>query len=156
KKALQEVLHEIYPEKTRGHINNNSGQLWPFAHEMKPKDWVVVPSKIKAAIHVAEITGPYVYAPNADDPYLHYRDVKWIPRDVPRSIFDQDLLFSFGAFMTICRIERNDAENRVRAIGANGWKGTSPPPPSTEGAGPGEVVADLEQIATDQIAKTIN
>src|SRR5207248_2820473 len=66
KRALQDVLHELYPDEERAHIINNSGQLWPFAHEMKPGDWVMVPSKLKPAIHTAEITGPYVYNPNAD------------------------------------------------------------------------------------------
>lgn len=29
---------------------------------------------------------------------------------------------SFGAFLTICRITRNDAEARIRAIAAKGWQ----------------------------------
>jgi restriction system protein len=36
--------------------------------------------------------------------------------DVARPTFGQDLLNSFGAFMTVCRITRNDAENRIAAI----------------------------------------
>jgi restriction system protein len=45
----------------------------------------------------------------------HIRPVKWL-RTVPRSQLDQDLLFSLGAFTTVCQIKRNDAESRVRKI----------------------------------------
>ena len=44
------------------------------------------------------------------------RPVDWLKSDVPRDDFRQDLLFSFGAFMTVCEISRNDALQRVGAI----------------------------------------
>lgn len=157
KPALLELLRKFYPDFTPGHIRNNTGQIWPFAHVMQPGDWVVVPYKGKPAFNIAEITGPYVFDPKADDPYYHSRTVKWVAHDVPRSIFDQDLLYSFGAFMTICKIERNDAEHRVRALAAAGWKSSSTPlvvTPSLDGEEPSAPV-DLEQLARDQIAKLI-
>jgi restriction system protein len=154
---LQQLLRERYLDSSKGKIINNCGQLWPFVHEMRPGDWVVVPYKGKPAFNIAEITGPYIFDPTAEDPYYHYRTVKWIARDVPRSVFDQDLLYSLGAFMTICQITRNDAEQRVRAMAANGWK--SAPAPTvdlseTKDAEAGEQV-DLEQLARDQIARLI-
>src|SRR5205807_2180081 len=69
-----------------------------------------------------------------------------------------DLLYSFGAFMTICRIERNDAEKRVRAMGAAGWKSTGVPAltiPSPDGEEEAETPVDLEELARDQIARLI-
>ena len=83
-------------------------------------DWVVLPSKLKPAIHVTEVTGPYVFNPDGPDPYFHFRTVKWIAQDVPRSNFGQDLLYSMGAFMTICRIQRNDAEQRLQSMAERG------------------------------------
>jgi hypothetical protein len=82
---------------------------------------VVVPYKGKPAFNVAEITGPYVYDCATDNPYYHHRAVQWVARDVPRSNFDRDLLYSLGAFMTICRVARNDADARVRVMAAPGW-----------------------------------
>src|SRR5260370_12362320 len=122
KQELRDLLRKIYPTDEAAKVINNSGQLWPFAHEMGFGDWVVVPSKLKPAIHIAEISGPYVFDASAENHYYHYRTVKWIARDVPRSNFDQDLLYSFGAFMTICRIKRNDAEKRIRRMADLGWK----------------------------------
>jgi restriction system protein len=73
KQALQQVLRETYPDAGKGRIINHSGQIWTFTHEMRPGDWVVVPSKRKPAIHIAEITGPYEFDPTADAPYFHSR-----------------------------------------------------------------------------------
>ena len=42
--------------------------------------------------------------------------MEWIGTPIPRSQFDQDLLFTFGAFLTVFRARRNDAENRVLAM----------------------------------------
>jgi restriction system protein len=120
-----------------------------------------MPLRNKPAIAFAEITGPYAFDENAEDPYYHSREVKWLTAEVPRSTFDQDLLYSFGAFMTICRVSRNNAEARIRALAEAGWKSTgrieaTPVVPNgredeEEGAGP----VDLEQLAKDQIAKLV-
>ena len=36
---------------------NWASQVWPFAHEMKKGEIVVLPSKIKPVIHFGKITG---------------------------------------------------------------------------------------------------
>ncbi len=141
-------------------FRTTAGQIWTFSHRMQPGDWVVVPSKSKPVLNVAEITGLYVFRADAEDPYYHHRAVKWVGKDVPRSTFSQDLLYSLGAIMTICQIERNDAEKRVRVMAAAGWK---PETPSGKVAGaapetsPSEAAdeVDLEQLARDQIARLI-
>ena len=124
---------------------------------MKLGDWVVLPSKMKPAIHFAEIKGDYVYDSEAEDPYYHYRKVKWFALDIPRSNFDQDLLYSFGAFLTICRISRNDAEIRIREMANNAWK-VKEKAGSQNSTEPSESITDavdMEQLATDQIARFI-
>lgn len=155
RKELDTLLVKVYKDSKHATIRNWAGQIWPFAKEMKEGDWIVLPSKLKpAAIHFAEITGPYTFDPKEEDPYYHYRTVKWIVTDIPRSNFDQDILFSFGAFKTVCRIERNDAENRVRSMAKTGWKPTGATVKKTsEGDKP--ATTDLELLARDQIAKLI-
>lgn len=150
------VLLQFYPNAKKGTIRNWVGQMWPFVHEMKEGDWVVLPSKLKpAAIHFAEITGPYVFDPKAEDPFYHHHTVKWIATDVPRSNFDQDLLYSFGAFKTVCRIKRNDAENRVREMQKRLWKSKAATKVDSQiDEEPGET-SDLEGLARDGIAKLI-
>jgi restriction system protein len=153
---LYECLISIYPDDKPNRIRNWAGQIWPFAKKMKPGDWVVLPSKKKASIHIGKITGDYVNDPSAEDPFYHYRTVDWFGTDIPRSNFDQDILYSFGAFLTICRISRNDAENRIRAMAKNNWKSQltslvleTADDIEDESAG----YHDIERVARDQIAK---
>ncbi|MFX5587071.1 hypothetical protein ABTE16_20210, partial [Acinetobacter baumannii] len=87
----------------------------PFAHEMKIGDLVVIPLKSQPAVYIGEITGDYQCQPSGPSPFFHSRTVKWIGEAIPRTHFGKDLLFSFGAFMTICRIKRNNAEQRIAA-----------------------------------------
>lgn len=85
--------------------------------------------------------------------------MKWIAEAVPRSHFGQDLLYTFGAFLTICRVQRNNAEKRIAAMRANGWKPETiaatikaSGAPATEETAEG---VDLEELAHDQIADLI-
>lgn len=91
---------------------NFAAQLNQFCNLMQIGDLVVVPLKTTSQIAIGEITGPYVHKPEG----RVSRKVKWLKSDVPREIFRQDLLFSFGAAMTVCEISRNDALRRVEAV----------------------------------------
>src|SRR5690606_8985988 len=97
-------------------------QVWPFAKEMAQSDLVILPLKTQRAIQIGEITGDYHFEPDGPSPFFHWRPVKCIGEAIPRDHFGKDLLHSFGAFMTICRIQRNNAEKRLAAMRASGWK----------------------------------
>jgi restriction system protein len=159
RKQLMPLLEEVYPKSKRFQRVQNSGQIWAFLHRMKPGDWVAVPSKRKT-IHIGEIIGDYTFKPDGPDPYFHFRGVKWLETDIPRTNFDQDILYSLGAVTTICQIKRNDAESRVRAMQTNKWKSVGiKAKPTLEDEGTTDENAsgdiDLEQIARDQIARLI-
>lgn len=91
------------------------------------------------------------------------RPVQWLATDFSRDVFRQDLLFSFGAIMTVCEIRRNNALARVEAVLASGsdpGDGTKPAPldtksdtASTNGEAVDEADYNLEQIARDQIER---
>ena len=161
RQELGKLLRQVYPNASKGRISQNTGQIWAFAKRMNPGDWVVLPSRFKPAIHVGEITGQYTFDAAATDPFYHHRTVKWIETDIPRSNFDQDLLYSLGAFLTVCEVKRNDAEKRIRAMAGKGWKSAGIPKPRTltGSAADEEEVAeggvDLELLARDQMAKLI-
>jgi restriction system protein len=156
--SVKRLVFSAYPDESKNKLQNWAGQISAFTLAMKPSDWVVVPRKTKGAIAFGEITGPCIYEPSAEPSYVHSRAVKWLNTDVPRSVFDQDLLYSFGAFMTVCEISRNDAEKRVRAIAQAGWTSESRgivKPKVTDDGADNEDTVDLEQLARDQIAKLI-
>ena len=157
---LRVLLEQIYPDAPKGRITNNLGQIWAFSKGINAGDWIILPSKQKPAIHVAKAKGEYAFNANGDDPFFHHREVEWIVQDVPRTNFDQDLLYSFGAFMTVCQVSRNDAERRVQRMAKNGWKASMPtadgPKKSDEeGAGDSGGMEDLAQAAQDQLAKLV-
>ncbi len=156
---IKQVMREVYPDVSNQTLGNYSGQIWAFVLAMKPNDWVVVPLKSKPAIAVGEITSELICDATAQPPYQCWREVKWMHQEVPRSAFAQDLLYSFGAIQTICNIQRNDAEKRIRQMAQNNWVAAPLPvivttQPNSEGQ-PVEQVIDLERLGRDQIAKLI-
>jgi restriction system protein len=116
KSELTEAMTQRYPDAKPRAIANWVNQIWGFAHEIKTSDLVVLPLKTQRAIQVGEVTGDYHFEPGGPSPFFHWRPVKWIAEAVPRSHFGTDLLHSFGAYLTICRVERNNAEARLAQL----------------------------------------
>lgn len=157
--ALTAKLDQVYANTKPKTIQNWVSQLWPFAHDMKKGDLVILPLKFQPSIQIGQITGEYEYDAKNPNPFFHWRSVKWIGEAIPRSHFGQDLLYSFGAFLTICRIQRNNAEERIEAMRKNGWQAESVAAaikPAAASDSPGDTASsDLETLAQDQIARTI-
>jgi len=145
-KALQ-AKHN--PKSKGKNVISNASQIWRFVNEIQVGDLVVLPLKTQRAIAIGKVLGGYEYTKQR-----HTRRVQWLRTDVPRTTFGKDLLYSFGAFMTVCRIERNDADVRVAAVAAGkpDPKVRTPPPRDDEDVVPPE---DLTQPATDQIREHI-
>lgn len=161
REQLQVALAERYPDAKPKALQNWTSQVWPFAQRMQVGDWVVVPLKTQPVIYIGEIVGDYQFASEGPDPFFHWRAVQWIGEAIPRSHFSQDLLYSFGAFMTICRIQRNNAEGRLKAMAANGWQPESLQQLVKDEATASDEVAveqaetDLERTGKDHIVRLI-
>jgi len=153
KDELKAKLEEMDPGGKPGRYQNWASQIWPFVWRMKKGDWVILPSKFKSVINFGKIEGDYVYDKSLGSPYYHYRKVNWFAKDIPRTNFDQDLLYSFGAAMTICRIKRNDAEFRVKEMAKNNWVSPTGFTDIENEDGAEFNIGDLEQLAEDNIAK---
>lgn len=109
------IVKAARPELTKRGVGNYTGQLWAFALGMKVGDIVVLPRKVTSQVALGRVVGPYEHA-KVRGAMRHIRKVDWIRTDVPRSVFGQDLLRSFGAFLTVCAINRNNARERVLAV----------------------------------------
>ncbi|MDR0458118.1 MAG: restriction endonuclease [Burkholderiaceae bacterium] len=157
---LNAAMVERYPDVKPKAVLNWVGQVWPFAHDMQKGDLVVLPLKMQPAVYIGEITGGYQFEKDGPNPFFHSRSVKWIGEAVPRTHFGQDLLYSFGAFLTICRIQRHNAEQRIVAMRANGWKAetltamTKVAAASTDEEEIADI--DLEESARDKIATLVS
>ncbi|WP_027568429.1 restriction endonuclease [Bradyrhizobium sp. URHA0013] len=155
--AVFESLKRAFPDSKANALRNFAAQLNQFCNTMKTGDRVIVPFKTKREIAVGEIVGPYV-----DKSGQPARPVKWLKEGLPRSIFRQDLLYSFGAAMTVCEISRNDALNRVeatlRAGKDPGFEGAALPVRTVSAGESGDTEVedvDLAEIGRDQIEKYI-
>lgn len=156
---LTEALNERYPDKQPKAIQNWVSQVWPFAKEIKRGDLIVLPLKSQRAVQIGEIVGEYQFDRKGPSPFFHWRQVKWIGDAIPRAHFGKDILNTFGAFMTICRVKRNNAESRIMAMRANGWRPesiTAATKAMTPGTAEANEDTDLEELAGDQIAQLIS
>lgn len=148
KGQLAKLYSQIYPTAKKNTMRNQLGQVWRFVHEIKNGDLVALPLKTQSSISIGKVEGDYEYRQISND-VKHIRRVKWL-KTIPRSSFDQDILYSLGAFITVCKIKRHDAENRVRKL--LGEQVIEPDVVSEKAA---EEIIDIEEPARDQIVKHI-
>ncbi|WP_035288959.1 restriction endonuclease [Clostridium sp. KNHs214] len=155
KEELYKILLENYDLEKEKTAINWASQIWPIAHTMKKGDWVVLPSKINRTIHFGEILGDYEYDESLGSPYYHYRKVKWFALDIPRDRFDKDILYSLGAFMTVCRIHRNNAEERIKEMQKNNWSTKASITMNIMDDNDENTTIDLEEFIFDRISGRI-
>lgn len=149
--AVCETAAPSWSTRTRA---NYVAQLWSLRERMEDGELVVLPMKTSGTIAVGKVSGPYAYRNDLGTDFKHTRAVEWMATDVPRDSFDQDLLYSFGAFLTIGRVHRENAERRVLA--AIGTPSATPDDASSEDEAPeAEASPDAAQLAREQIRQHI-
>lgn len=155
---LRKRLSVTYPDAKPSTLANWAGQVDAFRFRMEVGDLVALPLKSAPAVAFGRVTGAYSYSRGAVAEIRHQRPVEWISDGIQRDIIDQDLLYSLGAFLTVCRISRNDAERRIQTLLE------SPPKAPADGAGPSaavepaeatDVAVDLSEIGRDQIRRQL-
>jgi restriction system protein len=150
--SVQDLLRQAHPDDSPNRLATWARQVWAFVGRIKEGDLIALPLKKQSAIAFGKVIGPYRYREDLPDGAHHTRPVNWVRDDLPRSAVDQDLLYSLGAFLTVCQIKRNNAEERIHAL----LEGR--PAPLAPVVPPGEVtdeeaekVIDVESYARDQL-----
>ena len=160
--AILAHLDEVMPDASANRRKNFAAQLNQFANVIQVGDLIVLPRKLTSGVAIGEVTGPYKFEP--DGISKQTRAVKWLNEAVPRDAFKQDLRHSFGAFMTVCEIQRNRALDRVKAVLATGKdpgallgkQGTAPAQTQAEETvDADEIAIEIEDIANQQIISLI-
>lgn len=153
--AIKERLRETgLPEKV---VANHAGQLDAFVNQMQVGDYVALPLKRRSAVAVGRITGDYEYRANNPADAKQVRPVEWLGEPVSRSRFSQATLYTLGSALTIFRVQRNGAEQRVLdALAGAGREDDVPSVPASATSDPGEdttedVGIDIEESALDAI-----
>ncbi|HAE62735.1 MAG TPA: restriction endonuclease [Eubacteriaceae bacterium] len=148
REELYELLEKTYPDVKRKTLLNWQSQIWPFIMEMQQGDIIALPLKNRSVIVFGEVTGHYQYRSDFGPGMKHTVPVRWF-KEFPRSVFDKDILYSLGAFLTVFRVQRNNAEERIRALLSG--KQVDFPNEVQKAETELEAPLDLEQYANDQI-----
>lgn len=164
--AILRHLKGAMPDEGENRLRNFAAQLNQFVNQIEVGDYVVMPRKGTNGVAIGIVTGDYEF--DADSGFKHSRTVDWKQESQPRDTFKQDLLYSFGAFMTICEIKRNAALERVKAVletgrdpgSLLGKQGQTPEPSGFYGTEEEDTEAedfqtDIEDVANQQIISLI-
>lgn len=159
--AIGAAVQAAMPGAGENKVRNFAAQLNQFVNTISVGDLVVLPRKVTPGVAVGEVVGPYVFEP--DGISRHIRTIRWLKEAVPRETFAQDLRHSFGAFMTVCEVKRNEALARVRAVletGADpgpllGKQGKVTVKSAPEAIDAEDVELDVEDIARQQIIAVV-
>jgi restriction system protein len=104
RESMKAAYRNAFPDASDGSIRSSYGQVFRFAHEMEVGDPVVYPIKGSRDILIGEVAGPYRWAEDdqrlVENDYCNVRKVKWL-KSVPRIVFSQDALHSFGGFSSV-------------------------------------------------------
>lgn len=150
KADLMARFQATWPDLKQKTLINWASQVWPFINEIKSGDIIALPLKGRPFIAFGRATGSYRFVPDAPADAQNQIPVEWL-KEVPRSDIPQDLLYSLGAFMTVCRIWRNDAENRITALLEGKPFSQVPAPGIADAADADGENVDLESVLLDQI-----
>jgi len=161
RESLMKALQDAFPDDGAKRLRNWQAQLWAFLHSISEGDLVVLPLKTTSAVAIGVVAGDYRYRPDLPPDARHTRPVRWLRTDLARTAFGQDLLYSLGAFLTVCEVKRHDAVRRLDSLARTGhdpgWAKSLGGPPETESVITDEATnsVDIQRLAADQISARI-
>lgn len=136
-------LDQAMLEASEGLRNNNASQLWGLL-QIRPGDLIVLPLKTTKTLAIGTCTKGYEFLPRA--PQKHAISVDWKRTDIARSAVKDDLLYTLGAFLTVFKPSRNNAESRLHALLNTG---SDPGSLALDSAQPASAAGPLEQSVDD-------
>ena len=149
REAFKARLVEAYPDKKPGAVPNNAGQLFRFAHEMKPGDLVVYSSKQDRQVHIGRILSGYAYDTTKEPGYPQRRKVEWL-RSLPRTRFTQGALYEINSALSLFQVKNYADEFRAAVEGK-----AIPVPTASQDDSVAAVAEDIEETTRDFVLKQI-
>lgn len=112
---IEDAILLAYTNASKEQISAHTGQIFTAMNNVKPKDLIIVPTH-KGKFFTIGIVEKLPQISLEGDICFRFTIVR---QDIPASMFDQDLRYSFMAIMKICEVKRNNAAERITSI-ANG------------------------------------
>ena len=130
---VEALYREKWPAAKGRRMSGRAAQIWDFCHNIDTGDLVVMPRDWEQTVSVGRVTGPFEYRPDLPSGARMTRPVDWLAESIPQSAFDRDVVAILKSDMSVRRVERPDADQRVLAVLGAGQDQPSVPAPS---AGP--------------------
>ena len=155
---IQKRLQELDPDAKVRSVQVNAGQIFKFFKVFNINDLFALPLKKRPAIAFGKVVGDYEFIADNPEDARHSRRIEWIGDPIPKSAFDQAILYSFNSALTVFSVWKNEAEKRVGKVIANYTKGE---PKTQEETNLESITSDadeavnLELVARDRISAFI-
>lgn len=150
REAFKAAVAKLYPDKSSAYIGITTGQLFRFASEMKPGDWIVYRATyFDGLVHIGKIKGPYEYQPSWLPDYPNVHKVEWL-KSFPVTRFTQGALYELGAAMTLFQL-KNYGDEYVAAVEGQSTGPVAPDDDETVA----QVAVDIGQNTEDFILKEL-
>lgn len=112
REAYKKRLAETHPETKAGAVPVDAGTLFKFAHDVKPGDVIVYPSKHDRMVNIGIVDGAKWHSPTSHpwaSDFPNHRQVLW-KGHFPRSDFSQSALNEIGSFISLFRVRKHANE----------------------------------------------
>lgn len=106
--ACRDLVAKEKKTNNKTSISNWAGQLYAFIRSISVGDYALIPAYGSRTYSLVRITGNYEYDEAGNDQFYHFRAVRIINTDIPRSIFTQATVYSLNAYRTIFRVKNED------------------------------------------------
>ena len=100
------VRYDQYFEKNSRGRGQDIGQVWRFINDIKIGDYIIFAEN--SVFHIGRVESNYIYDdtiyPNRDEDYKNIRKVRWLKKNISRSILSADMHNSLATAMSIWSI----------------------------------------------------
>lgn len=158
REEIRALVDAAHPEDSPASRANATGQVWAFRNSIKPRDLVIMPSKLRPGyIYLGRCTGPFHFDAEEPDPSRRKQlPVEWKTEPVAKSVIKDDLLNSLNGIMTVFNPTRNNAGERLDRLFRSGEDpGNNAPLSSMQGSTSVGSADGAEDVVDPETAPTL-
>lgn len=148
-------MHENDDSIPEGTARNYAGQLYRFANEISPADWIITPDSGTRELMFGQVAGAYRHQPTGSPVagFRHTLPVTWKGRR-SRDLLPQRILYSLGSVLTVFQPKGRE---HLLAFMQGGDVGAAPDQLDLEGdeVDDADLFADLEARSDELIQQKI-
>ena len=115
--SIKASMVREHPDLKAQTSTSYASQLNRFKNHMQVGDLVLMPSKLhRGRVYFGYVSGDYEYRPHEPKEMRHVRPINWSSDFFNRDDLGIDLQRSLTSLLTICKVSRNHAYDRVESV----------------------------------------